>query len=178
MSEPFIGEIRIWACDFAPRDWALCNGSLIPISENTALFSIIGDMYGGDGRTTMGLPNLQGRAPMLWGQAPGLSRHTQGETNGFTDVPLNEAQIPQHDHMITGARQTGTSGSPDTSLYMGIDRGASDNILYLSSSSSANANLSNETFGMAGNSEPHENMQPYLTMNYCIALTGIYPSRS
>jgi len=178
MSEPFIGEIRIWACDFAPRNWAFCDGGLLPIASNTALYSIIGTMYGGDGRTTLGLPNLQGRAPMQWGRGIGLSNHIQGETFGAANVALTAAQIPQHDHIIKGVRDTGTSGAPDASLYMGVDRGTGgENIVYLSAGTS-NANLADSTLAEAGNNEPHENMQPYLVMNYCIALAGTYPSRS
>lgn len=179
MSDPFIGEIRILACDFSPRNWALCDGSLISISENTALFSIIGTMYGGDGRTTMGLPNLQGRAPMQCGRGPGLSNHIQGEYSGYATVPLDETQIPSHDHILKGVRDSGTSGTPDSSLFMGLDRGSSgDNILYLSDSGASNVTLSESALETAGGIEPHNNMQPYLTLNYCIALEGVYPPRS
>ena len=179
MSEPFIGEIRIWACNYAPRNWALCNGGFIPISENTALFSIIGTMYGGDGRTTMKLPNLQGRAPMAWGQAPGLSYHIQGESSGWAEIPLTEDNIPSHNHVITGVKASGTSGSPDTSLFMGLDTPSTgDNIVYLSKTDTPNTSLAEETLGTAGSSVSHENMQPYLTVNFCIALAGIYPTRN
>ncbi len=179
MSEPFIGEIRMWACNYAPRGWAFCHGGTMSITDNTALFSIIGTVYGGDGRTTMGLPNLQGRAPMLWGRGPGLTNHLQGETSGKPTVPLEQSQIPSHDHILTGMKETGTSGTPDPTLYMGADRGKQgDNILYLSSDPTSNTSLAPETLATAGASQPHENRQPYSAVNFCIALIGLYPTRN
>ncbi len=178
MSDPFIGEIRMWACDYAPRNWALCDGSFLNIADNTLLFSIIGTLYGGDGRTTMRLPNLQGSAPMQWGQGPGLSYYRIGEAGGYNSIPLTASQLPPHDHVLRGVRDSGTSGSPDSSLYLGIDRGSDgENIFYLSNNS-ANTSLSEMTLATSGNGTPHENRQPFLTMNYCIALDGVYPQRS
>ncbi len=179
MSEPFVGEIRVWGCNFAPRGWAFCNGGLLPIAENTTLYSVIGTIYGGDGRTSMGLPNLQGRAPMHWGTGPGLSPHNAGELSGVITVPLNETQIPNHDHIVTGVRSSGTSATPSSDLFMGVDRGNSgDNILYLSDTETPNTQLASQALSTAGGTEGHENMQPYLTMNFCIALDGLYPSRN
>lgn len=172
MSEPFIAEIRIFAGNFAPRGWAFCNGQLLPISQNTALFSLIGTTYGGDGRTTTALPNLQGRAPMHPGQGPGLTTRRLGESGGSDSITLTEAQMPSHNHAVTVDGQPGErkdpagrslAGSEDANVYA-----PAQNLTPMG----ANAVTA------AGGSQPHNNRQPYLALNFIIALVGLYPSRS
>ncbi len=179
MSEPFIAEIRMWACNFAPRSWAFCNGQLLPISENTALFSLIGTIYGGDGRTTMGLPNLMSRVPMNPGNGPGLTPRILGERGGQDEVTLTMAEIPQHNHILRGVAEAGNSGQPNESHFMGQDAESADEVIsFTSSNISVNTQLANESIANSGQSLPHENRQPTLGVNFCIALQGLYPSRS
>jgi microcystin-dependent protein len=170
MSEPFVAEIRIFAGNFAPRGWAFCNGQLLPIAQNTALFSLIGTTYGGDGRTTTALPNLQGRAPMHPGRGPGLRDRRLGENGGFNTVTLTEAQLPAHNHALQGtnapAQLTDPSSarparSPDEDAY------GSGTTVQMSASAIQNT----------GGSQPHNNEQPFLVINFIIALVGLYPSR-
>ncbi len=185
MAEPFIAEVRMWACNYAPRGWAFCDGATLQIASNTALFALIGTTYGGDGRTTMGLPNLIGRAPMQWGDGPGLTNRFFGEFGGSALAFLTPAQIPSHYHILTGMRESGTSGTPTNELFMGVDRGntGADNMTYLYQDKQGgqiqpDATMSSLTLSTAGGSELHENRQPYLTMNFCIAMTGLFPSRN
>ena len=177
MSEPFIAEIRIFAGNFAPRGWAFCDGQLLPISNNTALFSLIGTTYGGDGRTTTALPNLQGRAPMHPGRGPGLTSRRLGEKVGVETVTLTEAQIPSHSHTaradVTGFANVTTPGN--TSAFNRSVAGAN---AYQSNTSSNVVDLASETLATTGGGQAHDNIQPYLTLNFIIALQGLYPSRS
>lgn len=170
MSEPFIAEIRIFAGNFAPRGWAFCNGQLLPVSQNTALFSLIGTTYGGDGRTTTALPNLQGRAPMHPGRGPGLTARRLGQRGGAEIITLSEAQMPQHTHQTLGSDEDDDSTLPGGHYYglQSFAYAAPNNL-----GSMANGMLQN-----AGGSQPHNNMQPFLTMSFIIALVGLYPSRS
>lgn len=170
MSEPFVAEIRIFAGNFAPRGWAFCNGQLLPVSQNTALFSLIGTTYGGDGRSTTALPNLQGRAPMHPGRGPGLTARRLGERGGVGAVTLSEAQMPNHSHQWSASFSDADRPDP-AGNYFG--RG---NDAYV-----APANLgtmAEQMLPSAGGSQAHNNMQPFLTMNFIIALVGLYPSRS
>ena len=169
MSEPFIAEIRIFAGNFAPRGWAFCNGQLLPISQNTALFSLIGTTYGGDGRTTTGLPDLEGRAPMHAGHGPGLTNRRLGEKVGAESVVLDEEQMPSHTHQLVGTEEDIDASSP-VDNYLGVG-----NDLY---STSDGATLAGSSLPNTGGSQAHNNMQPYLALNFIIALQGIYPSRS
>lgn len=178
MSEPFIGEIRIMGCNFAPRGWAACDGQLLPISQNTALFSILGTVYGGDGRSTFGLPDLQARAAMHPGRGPGLTARRLGEKTGVASVTLNEAQIPAHKHIVSGSQAISDSAAPGPDKMMGIDKAATDNILYLDNTGTVNATMAPEALSTTGGGQAHENRQPMIGMNYCIALVGLYPSRS
>jgi microcystin-dependent protein len=173
VSEPFIAEIRIFAGNFAPRGWAFCNGQLLPIAQNTALFSLIGTTYGGDGRTTTGLPNLQGRMPMHPGRGPGLTSRRLGEKGGFETVTLTEAQMSSHNHSLVAAAIPGNDNDPTDDGYWATSVGAN---------SYATANnlvqMAAEALPAAGGSQAHNNRQSYLTLNFIIALIGIYPSRS
>jgi microcystin-dependent protein len=170
MSEPFIAEIRIFAGNFAPRGWAFCNGQLLPVSQNTALFSLIGTTYGGDGRTTTALPNLQGRAPMHPGRGPGLTSRRLGERGGVETVTVTEAQMPNHDHPLFGSIEDGLSlNAQDNWLGRGTD-------MYRSPANLAP--MDSNLLPNAGSSQAHNNLQPFLVMNFIIALVGLYPSRS
>jgi microcystin-dependent protein len=170
MSEPFVAEIRIFAGNFAPRGWAFCNGQLLPVSQNTALFSLIGTTYGGDGRTTTALPNLEGRAPMQPGHGPGLTSRRLGERGGVEMVTLTEAQMPTHNHTLEGTRESGDNVNPANHY---LARGTA---MYLTPQNLGD--MAEQTLPDTGGSQAHNNMQPYLTMNYIIALVGLYPSRS
>lgn len=175
MSEPFIAEIRIFAGNFAPRSWAFCDGQLLPISNNTALFSLIGTTYGGDGRTTTALPNLQGRAPMHPGRGPGLTARRLGEKVGVETVTLTEAQIPSHSHTARAATQGADPIAPSNTTSMARSGGGS---AYQSNTSANLVDLASETLATTGGGQAHDNVQPYLTLNFIIALQGLYPSRS
>lgn len=179
MSEPFIAEIRMWGCNFAPRGWAFCDGQVMPITTNTALFAIIGTIYGGDGRTTMGLPNLTNRSPMQQGIGPGLSRRVIGQFGGADQVALTENEVPAHDHIVRGVAEGGNSATPTNELFMGQDQSSrSENTSYLSTDTTMNTTLAGEAIGHSGMSQAHENRQPSLVVNFCIALDGLFPSRS
>ena len=174
MSEPFTAEIRIFAGNFAPRGWAFCNGQLLPIAQNTALFSLIGTTYGGDGRTTTALPNLKGRAPMHPGRGPGLTARRLGQRGGVETVTLTEAQMPDHTHPFEGSSDPPDSTQPGNSLAaQPVGRGAG--VIY----GTANpVNQDPRTVDNAGGGLAHNNMQPFLAINFIIALVGLYPSRS
>lgn len=169
MSEPFVAEIRIFAGNFAPRGWAFCNGQLLPIAQNTALFSLIGTTYGGDGRTTTALPNMAGRAPMHPGRGPGLTARRLGERGGVESVTVTEAQMPQHSHTMGGVAEIANQ------RVIGNNFLAAGNDMY-----TAPQNLGSmdpRTLPDTGGSQPHNNLQPFLTMNFIIALVGLFPSR-
>lgn len=172
MSEPFIAEIRIFAGNFAPRGWAFCDGQLLPISQNTALFSLIGTTYGGDGRTTTALPDLKGRAPMHPGRGPGLTSRRLGERLGVETVGLNETQMPSHNHTMRGNEEGGDSTNPQNRVF-----GEPSDDLYTTSGTNV-AMATNTLSSAGGGGQPHNNMQPYLAMYFIIALQGLYPSRS
>lgn len=173
MSDPFVAEIRIFPFNFAPTGWAMCNGQLLPISQNTALFSLLGIMYGGDGRSTFGLPNLQGNASLFWGQGPGLSLYDQGQTGGSESVTLLQSEIPAHNHQASGVSGSGPT-SPANATW-GSGAGRTPPPVYISGS--PNVNMSPSALASAGGDQPHNNMQPYLVLNFCIAMQGIYPPR-
>ncbi len=169
MSEPFIAEIRIFAGNFAPRGWAFCNGQLLPIAQNTALFALVGTTYGGDGRTTTALPDLEGRAPMHPGRGPGLADRRLGERAGTETVTLAETQIPSHTHQLIGTEEDVDASSP-VGNYLAVG-----NDLYSATGGSA---LADASLPGTGGNQAHNNMQPYLAVNFIIALTGVFPSRS
>ena len=183
MSEPFIAEIRIFAGNFAPRSWAFCNGQLLPVSQNTALFSLIGTTYGGDGRTTTALPDLQGRAPMHAGRGPGLTSRRLGQRGGAETVTLSTAQIPgsAHGHGLDAADRDGTDTEPEGNLLaIAVDRDDPTTEVPAYSSNAerrpmATGAVAPTTFG---GGQAHNNMQPFMAINFIIALQGLYPSRS
>ncbi len=177
MSEPFIAEIRIFAGNFAPKGWAFCDGQLLPVSQNTALFSLMGTTYGGDGRTTTALPNLKGRAPMHPGNGPGLTSRRLGEKGGVETVTLSEAQMPSHSHTLRGS--TGAADEEGEKDPTGNVAGEPQLANSVYSPSTANlVDLSSDTSVSQGGGQAHNNMQPYLAMYFIIALVGLYPSRS
>ncbi len=173
MSEPFLGEIIMFAGNFAPRGWALCDGQLLPISSYTALFSILGTTYGGDGRTTFALPDLRGRAPIHAGVGPGLSSRSLGSRSGSETNTLDATQLPNHSHTFTNSVDTapGTAATPGAGT---MPAEASEDI-YGEGEAVINTTV---TTSAVGGSLPVNNMQPYLTVNYIIALQGVFPSRS
>ncbi|MGO8883311.1 MAG: phage tail protein [Streptosporangiaceae bacterium] len=171
MSEPFLGEIRMFGFSFAPDGWALCNGQLLPISQNTALFSLLGTTYGGDGTTTFALPDLQSRVPVHQGQGAGLSSRVQGQAGGTETVTLAATQMPEHTHPVKASSSAAASGIPE-----GRAMARSSSHIYHDPDASTVMNA--KMLGDAGGSEPHGNIQPYLVLNFCISLTGIFPSQS
>jgi microcystin-dependent protein len=173
MSEPFIAEIKIFAGNFAPRGYAFCDGQLLPIAQNTALFSLLGTTYGGDGRTTCGIPNLKDRAPIHAGSGPGLTQRRLGYVGGADTVTLNLSQIPSHSHQPHASSQNNNQTSSATHAW-GNGNG---NTLYRQSATQ-NTNLSSNAISPVGGNQRHNNMQPYLTLSFIIALQGLYPSRS
>ena len=173
MSEPFIGQIQMFGFNFNPRGWAQCDGQLLPISQNSALFSLLGTIYGGDGSSTFGLPDLRGRVPIHYGQGAGLSNYQLGQRGGVEAVALIVSQIPAHNHVVT---PRGNSAAGDDTNPTGKFHGESDNIdLY---ANEGNSNMGAAVCGQTGGNLPHTNIQPYLTVNFCIALQGLFPSRS
>ncbi len=173
MSEPFIAEIRIFAGNFAPRGWAFCDGQLLPVAQNTALFSLIGTTYGGDGRTTTQLPDLQGRTPMHPGRGPGLTDRRLGQRGGVDAVTLTEAQMPNHNHTARALSDPGDLFSPTNRSLA-----RSQNGFAYEATGGSLVPLNEAAMPSAGGSQAHNNMQPFLAMNYIIALVGLYPSRS
>ena len=169
MAEPFLGEIMIFAGNFAPRGWAMCNGQILPIAQNTALFSILGTTYGGNGQTTFALPDLRGRAPVHFGQGPGLSSYSLGQSGGVESVALLQTQLPQHSHVANASSADATSSKPDGTVPSsgGAYAAASDGTI-----------MSPGFITGGGGNQPHENVQPYLAVNFVIALEGIFPSRN
>jgi microcystin-dependent protein len=171
--DPFVAEIRIFPFNFAPTGWALCDGQLLPLSQNTALFSLLGTTYGGDGKSNFALPDLQGAAPMHPGQGPGLSLHDLGETGGSDMVTLLELEMPAHTHAThADVVDVADTNVPSTNASFAQSSGGT---LY---QSSANTQLAEQALAGAGGSQPHNNLQPYLTLNFCIALQGVYPPRT
>ncbi len=171
MSDPFIGQIQAFGFNFAPRNWAKCDGQLLPISQNQALFSLLGTIYGGDGRTTLALPDLRGRAPIHQGNGPGLSSRTIGQKGGAETHTLTAAQMPNHFHGVQVTSEVGDQTSPTNAKPATANDGESN---YSASNENTVANSTTNT----GGNQSHNNMPPYLVINFCIALQGVYPSRS
>lgn len=173
--DPFVAEIRIFPFNFPPKGWAFCDGQILPLSQNTALFSLLGTTYGGDGKSNFALPNMQGNVPMHPGQGPGLSLHDLGETGGSDTVSLLESEIPSHSHNVmclaAPANRTNPGGNSFTKAS-----GATP--FKAGTPTPALVPLSDNAVAPAGGDQPHNNMQPYLTLNFCIALQGVYPPRT
>jgi microcystin-dependent protein len=165
MSTPFLAEIRIFSFGFPPKGWAQCNGQLLPINQNQALFALLGTTYGGDGRVNFGLPNLQGRVPFHMGD--GL---TLGERGGETAHTLNISELPAHNHIPVGSSNNSSAASPAGNLWASLSGGGY--------SPTANTAMNPASITSAGGSQPHDNMSPYLALNFCIALQGIFPSQN
>jgi microcystin-dependent protein len=169
--DPFVAEIRIFPFNFAPRGWAWCDGQLLPLSQNTALFSLLGTTYGGNGKSNFALPDLQGRAPMHPGQGPGLSLHDLGETGGSETVSLLESEIPSHNHLVNTTNNRPTASAPGGMLT------ARTNIYNDSPTAGMIQSMADTVITPAGGDQPHNNMMPYLTFYFNIALQGVFPPR-
>lgn len=174
MSDQFVAEIRIFPFNFPPTGWAFCDGQIMPISQNTALFALLGTVYGGDGKSTFALPNMQGNAPMQPGQGQGLSLRDLGEMSGVESVTLLTSEIPIHTHQLRANFNTADVNDP--SPARSIARSGTG-FLYQSDSASSLTTMAFQALPPAGGGLPHNNMQPYLTLNFCIALQGIFPQR-
>jgi microcystin-dependent protein len=173
MADPFVAEIRIFPFNFAPRGWAWCDGQLLPLSQNTALFSLLGTTYGGNGQSNFALPDLQGRAPMHPGQGPGLSLHDLGETGGSQTVTLLESEIPSHPHSVMAQGAPADTNLPESNVVSRVI-GATP---YLAPAGAPLASMAGQALSPAGGSMPHNNMQPYLTCYFNIAMQGVFPPR-
>jgi microcystin-dependent protein len=183
MAEPFLGQIQPFGFNFAPRGWALCNGQLLPISQNSALFALLGTIYGGDGRTTFGLPDLRGRVAIHQGQGTGLADYRIGSKGGQQEVTLNEAQIASHTHNVTvDAKMRGNTGGASEADPTGRSLGEAREDIFNDDAPSVDMAdgtvAATATAANAGGGQPHENRPPYLTVNWCIATQGIFPSRN
>jgi microcystin-dependent protein len=176
MADQFVAEIRIFPFNFAPTGWAQCNGQLLPISQNTALFSLLGTFYGGDGKSTFALPDLQDAAALFWGQGSGLSERFIGEMSGSQTVTLLTTELPVHTHTV----MAGTAGGQaiPTGLVWGTSSAAKAAANFYAPAAPSPVNMNPGALAIAGSNFPHNNMPPYLTLNYCIALQGIFPPRS
>jgi microcystin-dependent protein len=175
MANPFVAEIRIFPFNFAPKGWAFCDGQILPLSQNTALFSLLGTTYGGDGKSNFALPDMQGNAPMHPGQGPGLSLHDLGETGGSDTVTLLESEMPSHNHNFVGSTVSAAAPTPGPTVTLGKSNGIA---AYSNQVSSGLTPLADVAIAPAGGDQPHNNLMPYLTLNFCIALQGVYPPRT
>lgn len=173
MSEPFLAEIRIMGFNFAPRNWAMCDGQILPINQNQSLFSLLGTTYGGDGRTTFALPDLRGRTPIHEGSSGGAN-HLLGQRSGMETHTLIQAEMPQHDHALLASDQLGNQQSPAEQVFAKTQSAA----LAVYAAPENLVDLNAATVGNAGGGQPHENMQPFLALNFCICLMGLFPSRN
>jgi microcystin-dependent protein len=175
--DPFLAQIKIFACNFAPNGWAFCNGQILPISQNTALFSLLGTTYGGNGTTNFALPNLQGCSPLSQGQGPGLSDYSLGQIGGSPTVTLITSQMTAHNHVAAANNGDGSLPNPTGNVWAGP---GADRDLYWYSPyvSGQTVNMAPNILSLTGGGQPHNNLMPYLTLNYCIALSGVFPARN
>jgi microcystin-dependent protein len=184
MSNPFLAEIRIFTGNFAPKGWATCDGQLMPISQNTALFSLLGTTYGGNGTSNFALPNLQGASPMQQGQGPGLSLRSLGETGGEQTVTLLQTEMPAHSHTMTATTTTGTTATSSSNQLAlataggGKQGGGNELLFYSSNVNVAPTGLNPTELSVAGGNLPHNNLMPFLGLTFIIALQGVFPARS
>ncbi len=173
-TEPFVAEIMIFTGNFAPKGWAFCNGQLISIAQNTALFALLGTTYGGNGQTTFALPNLQDRAPLHAGQGPGLSSRDLGEVSGVAEVTLLPSELPAHTHALLGVNGPGNATTPAGNVFAAD---AAESITPFAPGP-ANATMGATAVSSVGGGQPHNNLPPYLALNYIIALQGVFPPRN
>jgi microcystin-dependent protein len=173
MADPFVAEVRIFPFNFAPKGWAFCDGQILPLSQNTALFSLLGTTYGGDGKSNFALPDLQGRAPMHPGQGPGLSLHDLGEVGGSETVTLSESEIPSHSHAFVASARDAIKRTPAGQL---LAKGVG--VQVYATPTAPMVSLDFAALAPAGGDQPHNNMQPFLALNFCIALQGVFPPRT
>lgn len=180
MSEPFIAQVQMWANTFSPRGWTGCYGQLLSISQNTALFSLIGTIYGGDGRTTMGVPKLCGRAPVGFGRGPGLSNYRLGEWGGAQGITLQPSQLPVHNHgKLHAAQEPGEAAVADASTVLGVrQQGGTFESAFAPLDASTSSDMADNAISTTGGGQAHENRQPYIALRFEMALIGIYPSRN
>ncbi|HEX9160073.1 MAG TPA: tail fiber protein [Thermoanaerobaculia bacterium] len=178
MSNPFVAEIRIFAGNFAPTGWALCNGQLLPISQNTALFSLLGTTYGGNGQSNFALPNLQGSAPMHPGQGPGLTLRSLGETGGEQAVTLLSTEMPSHTHTMQCSTMATAPNASPTNNVLAPSGGRGRPVPYAPSVPANNIPMSPSAVSVTGGSQPHNNMPPFLSLTFIIALQGVFPARA
>jgi microcystin-dependent protein len=179
--DPFLGQINLLGCNFAPQGWALCQGQLLAISQNTALFSLLGTYYGGNGTTTFALPDLRSRVPIGFGQGPGLSNYAIGEAAGQETVPISTSSYPAHAHTLFAAAAGGTTNAPAAMIEAEGQtggRGGTINLALYSASGTRTPLAPGSLTASGGGGQPHTNVQPYLALNFCIALQGIFPARS
>ena len=179
MQQPYLGDVRMFGGNFAPRLWAYCDGRLLSIAQNTALYSLLGTTSGGDGVSTFALPDVRGRVPVGQGQGPGLSNYAMGEMAGTEQVTLLLSNLPPHNHSLNATQENATTSTVGATTLLGTvttDKGVPH--LYLPLSGNAATPLSSAAVGMSGNTQPHNNMMPTLTLNFVLALQGIYPSRN
>ena len=175
MSDPFVAEIRIFGFNFAPTGWAQCNGQILPISQNTALFSLLGTTYGGNGQSTFALPNLEGSAPMFWGQGPGLSLYDLGQQGGSETVTLLTSEMPLHTHNLQSVQSfAGSANIPTNNVLAKTIAGFNAYTATLSPL----VQMANVDLAPTGSSLPHNNLQPSLVLNFCIAMQGVFPPRT
>ncbi len=178
MSDPFVAEIRMFGGNFAPTGWATCDGQILPISQNTALFSLLGTMYGGNGQSTFALPNLQDSVPMFWGQGAGLSLHDQGEIGGSDFITLLQSEMPLHNHFMRAhAGDPADLQAAGTNSNRSIARSNAGPTCYQSNSTVNLVQMAPQCLSISGGSLPHNNLQPYLTVTFIIALQGVFPPR-
>lgn len=171
--EPFIGQIEVFGFNYIPQGWAQCNGQLLSIAQNSALFSLLGTTYGGDGISTFALPDLRGRVALNQGEGPGLSKYAIGQTSGQETVTLNTNQIPAHNHSGQLHASSGAANQEEAQNHL-----LSETAIYTDAAANQVMNGASVTIGSTGGNQPHDNRQPYLVLNYCIALVGIFPSRN
>jgi microcystin-dependent protein len=170
-SDPFLGQVKVFGFNFAPRFHAQCNGQLLSIAQNTALFSLLGTTFGGNGQTTFGLPDLRGRVPIHFGQGPGLSPYSMGQIAGQENHTLILTEMPQHNHLAVASSNTADQTYPPNNLWANAGSAAGF-------SNTGGSVMNGQSLSNAGGSQPHNNMQPYTVVNYCITLAGIFPSRN
>lgn len=178
--DPFVAEIRIFPFNFAPKGWAFCDGQLLPLSQNTALFSLLGTTYGGDGKSTFALPNLQGAIPISWGQGPGLENYVLGESEGTETITLLQTELPLHTHALNASTANANTSSPTNALIAkgGYSAQGKSGAVSTYTVTAPSVSMNPQAVNPAGSSFPHNNMMPYLTLNFCIAMQGVFPPRT